>query len=606
MQRTLQKTATSSKRTLEMGRRATHHPEAAEVPGQIDTRSCAAEKEIVSPDSGDTGSATALLHGVGLVNLEGKSVDEVAAILRNIPKLLKDSNADSLLRAAVREEAVTRLKKANVASSPTILVNSALKDSPEEEDRQGQALALDDPVPWPEPVDGDGLLVELAGVLKRYVVLPTGGATATSLWSLYTYVHDASPISPYLGIVSPEKRCGKTTLLTVLGQQCLRPVPASNISPAALFRSVEEFRPTLIIDEAETFLHEKEELRGILNSGHHKSNAYVIRTVGDGHEPRIFSTWCPKALALIGRLPETLEDRSIVIRMRRRGPEEHVERFRLDRLDLEELRRKCARWGADHLEELRKADPEISDGLSDRAADNWRPLLAIADVAGGEWPARAREAAEILSGSNRDGNGDGSARIKLLEDLSELFESGEKLSSEEIVEALAQKEDRPWPEWNRGQPISHRGLAKLLEPFEVRPKQLWLDDRDQHKKKKRGYEKADFKDAWKRYLDPPSLDPSSTSGRSGKSDGAQRVTSDGEAVGDQSSTGREIPVNSCSTTALPVLPDAPPPWHLLRHAASRSKGPLRVLKTARNCMRYAATWTGIFAIASSTKRLTTG
>ena len=124
----------------------------------------------------------------------------------------------------------------------------------------------------------------------------------------------------------------------MLGQQVLRPVPASNISSASLFRAVEEFRPTLIIDEAETFLKENEELRGILNAGHRQSNAYVIRTVGDDHKPRFFSTWCPKAFALIGRLPDTLEDRSIVIPMRRRAAGETVERLRLDRLDLEDLK----------------------------------------------------------------------------------------------------------------------------------------------------------------------------------------------------------------------------------------------------------------------------
>jgi putative DNA primase/helicase len=512
-------------------------------------------------------TATEVLDAAGLRDLAGKSINEIVAVLRQVAEQLKTADGDALLRAAVRDEAVARLKNAKVVSSPTHLVDSALKGltaESEEKDRQGQALLLTDPEPWPDPVDGTEVLADLQGVVKRYVVLPEGGATATALWAQNTYVHDASEISPCLGIVSPEKRCGKTTLLILLGQQVLRPVPASNISPASLFRTVEEYKPTLIIDEAETFLNENEELRGILNAGHHRANAYVIRTVGDDHKPRFFSTWCPKAFALIGRLPDTLEDRSIVIPMRRRAAGETVERLRLDRLDLEDLRRKCARWAADHLEELGDADPEMPDGLSDRAADNWRPLLAIADLVGGDWPTRAREAAKELSGSSRDGDGDGSTQTLLLEDLRDLFKGTDRLSSEKIVEALVQKEDRPWPEWRRGQPITQRGVAKLLEPFGVRPKQLWLDD-----KKRRGYEKAEFKDVWERYLAPPSPETPVTSGRTGRNVGGQQVTPDEQAVGDESSTGYESPVSRCGTTVLPDLPVRDPQNH---HVPADSKG----------------------------------
>ena len=505
-------------------------------------------------------SAVELLDSVGLKDLVGKSVDEVAAILREIPAKLAAIDADAVLRATVREAAVARLKEAKVGSAR--LVDAALGEKTAEGESdagQGQVLALTDPVPWPEPVDGKVLLEELQGIVKRYVVLPEGGATAIALWSENTYVHDASDISPNLGIGSPEKRCGKTTVLSVLGQLVSRAVPASNISPAALFRTVEEYRPTLIIDEAETFVKDNEELRGILNAGHGRQNAFVIRTVGDDHKPRLFSTWCPKAFALIGRLPETLEDRSIVIPMRRRAPGEDVERFRLDRLDLEGLRRKSVRWAVDHLEELRGADPEMPEGLGDRAADNWRPLLAIADLAGGEWPERAREAAKALSGSSQDNDDEGSVRSMLLKDLRDLFEKcGDRLSSEQIIEVLTKMEERPWPEWYRGNPITQRGVAKLLEPFEIRPKQLWLGDNDSEKKKKRGYEKAEFEDAWKRYLDTPCPGTPIVGGSTGRSVGTQQVTLDSQVVEDESSTGCGIPVSRCSTTGLPGLPLAEP------------------------------------------------
>ena len=223
-------------------------------------------------------------------------------------------------------------------------------------------------------------------------------------------------MSPLLGITSPEKRCGKTTLLALLTALALRALPASNITPAALFRAVERFRPTLIIDEADTFLREREELRGILNSGHTHETAFVVRTVGDEHEPRAFSTWSPKAIALIGRLPSTLEDRAIPIPMKRKAPGEEVERLRLDRIaeSLSDIRSQAMRWAQDCTERLRQADPEVPAGLHDRAADNWRPLLAIADDAGGAWPAKARTAAADLSGA---GDGDASARVQLLSDI---------------------------------------------------------------------------------------------------------------------------------------------------------------------------------------------
>lgn len=506
-------------------------------------------------------SAAGLLDAAGLMDLNGKSLDEVATALRRAVQGVKAAKGDAVLRVTVREEAIARLTSAKIVGSPARLVDAALGGltaEGEQNDRQGQALALTVPESWPDPVDGRELLAELEGVVTRYVALPQGGATATALWALFTYVHDASVISPNLGLSSPEKRCGKTTLLSIIGQLVRRAVPASNISTAALFRSVEEYSPTLLIDEAETFIGEREEMRGILNAGHQRANAYVIRTVGDDHQPRIFSTWCPKAFALIGRLPETLEDRSIVIPMRRRVPGEEVERLRLDRLDLGDTCRKMARWAADHLEALRTADPGMPEELNDRAADNWRPLLAIADLVGGDWPTRARKASEVLSVSSRDGDGDSSVRTLLLQDVRDLFElhRTDQVSSEQILKALDQMDDRPWPEWKRGQPITQRGVAKLLEPFGVRPKQLWFS----REGKKRGYIKADFEDVWKRYLDPPRPDPPVPSGRTGISIGGQQVASEMHPVGEDNPTGCKSPVNDCGTTDLPVLPDRDPSY----------------------------------------------
>jgi putative DNA primase/helicase len=362
--------------------------------------------------------------------------------------------------------------------------------------KQGRALALQDPEPWPEPVDGASLIGEFVATFKRHLALPPHADMSLALWALNAHAHDAATVSPILALSSPEKRCGKSTALHILSALVPRALMAASITPASLFRAVESYGPTLLVDEADTFLRENDELRGLLNAGHTRRGAVVIRTTGDDFEPRAFSTWCPKAIALIGRLPGTLEDRSILLTMRRRAPHEKVERLRLDRLhELEPLRRRAARWALDHLEALRQADPTTPEALHDRAADNWRPLLAIADLAAEEWHERARAAALALSGG--DAVPDGSTGELLLGDISEVFDSRrtDRLSSADLVDALAAREDRPWAEWRQGKPLSKNGLARLLKPFGIFSSSVRIGDSTP-----KGYHRDCFEEAWRRYL----------------------------------------------------------------------------------------------------------
>ena len=246
----------------------------------------------------------------------------------------------------------------------------------------GRALVIETPEPHPEPVAGAELLDDLAATFRRFLHLPSQADTSGALWVIHTYTFEASPVTPRLAITSPEKRCGKTTLLELVAALACKPQMASNITAAATFRLIEMARPTLLVDEADTFLGQHEELRGVLNSGHRSTGA-VVRVEERGGElvPAMFSTWAPVAIAMIGRLPGTLADRSIEVRMTRRAPGEAAERWRCDRLEqFAQLRRRCARWAQDHLDGLREADPEMPAPLHDRAADNWRPLLAIADL----------------------------------------------------------------------------------------------------------------------------------------------------------------------------------------------------------------------------------
>jgi putative DNA primase/helicase len=316
------------------------------------------------------------------------------------------------------------------------------------------------------------------------------------LWCLHAHAHDAGHISPLLAFSSPEKRCGKTTVLAVLQHLVPRPLTASNITSAALFRSVEKWQPSLLIDEADTFLRASDEMRGVINSGHTKNSAFVIRTAGDDHEPRRFRTWSPKAIALIGALPDTLEDRAVNIAMRRKRPDERTESFRLgESSNLEDLNRRCVRWASDTFARLAAADPDLPGALHDRAKDNWHPLVAIADAAGGDWPARARQAAVALSADDED---ESSIRTMLLADIRDLFaERGEdRLTSSTIIEHLVGLENHPWPEFKNGKALTTRGLARLLKPFKIVPRTIRLPSDDTPK----GYVLEDFHDAFSRYL----------------------------------------------------------------------------------------------------------
>jgi putative DNA primase/helicase len=330
--------------------------------------------------------------------------------------------------------------------------------------------------PWETDVDVGELLDELAETFKRHVVLARHGAEAMALWTLHAWAHEAATISPLLVFSSPEKRCGKTTALLLLSYTVPRPLPTANVTAAALFRVVEKWQPTLLIDEADTFLLENNELRGIINSGHVRAMAQTIRCVGDDYDLRTFRTWSPKVLALIGRPHDTLSDRSIMIPMRRRLASETVAKLRADdHATFGDLRRRAARWSADAVAALQKISVELPPGLGDRASDNWRPLVKIADLAGGSWPRRAWDAAEGLS---RDGVSDTeSIRTLLLGDLADALErSGGRMTSSSLVRQLASMEERPWPEWSRGQPITPRQVARLLRPLGIVPRSIRLED----------------------------------------------------------------------------------------------------------------------------------
>jgi putative DNA primase/helicase len=413
------------------------------------------------------------------------AVERLAALSDADYEFVREDEAKKLGFSLTFLDKVVRQTKAANAPSPT--------------DPAKQFSSVE---PWPQAVDGKALLSELVTTILAYVVLEESDAIAMALWILHAHAHDAATISAILAIISPQPRCGKTTLGNLLKELTPNPLLASNISAAALFRSIEAAQPTLIVDEADTFLAKNDERRGILNSGHNRRAAFVYRAekVGKKLTPVQYSTWAPKAIASIENLPRTLQDRSIAIRLRRKLPSEKVRNFRADRVQaLTNLCRMAARWAQDNLDTLRNLDASVPGQLHDRQADNWRPLFNIADRIGGEWPAKARAAALTIEGAESEcEKASPTSGIRLLADCRTVFEDegATEPSAKEIIARLYALDESPWRDYKWGKPITESAFAALLEPFGIKSKRQ-KSGKDKGRMK---WRRSDFEDAWRRYL----------------------------------------------------------------------------------------------------------
>lgn len=377
------------------------------------------------------------------------------------------------------------------------LVNAARKEMETGTGGSGASIVFDDVEPWPVPVDGAAVLGDAYALLCRYVIADRETLRAAALWSALTWFADAATVLPLALITAPEKGCGKSTLLSALAKLASRPLWASNVTPAALFRAVESWKPSLFIDEADTFMRDNPELVGIINSGHTRDTAYVIRTVGDEHEPKVFSTWGAKAISGIGAhgMAETITSRSIVLTMRRKLPGERCDNLRhADRDAFHAVKRQLARWADDHRGAFSNQHPTL-DGLSNRTADNWEPLLALADLAGGEWPKQARHTAMKITGSEEDAP---SLNQELLGDIRAVFDrlKVDRINTATLLDELCKDDESAWSTYNRGKPVTPRQLSKRLTEFGIKPGTVRAGF-DTAK----GYKREQFSDAFSRYLD---------------------------------------------------------------------------------------------------------
>jgi putative DNA primase/helicase len=410
------------------------------------------------------------------------------------------TGADRLRRALVAAE----LKK--TAKIPAAVVIAAFDTRADEIEKQtANKITLADDEPALYPVNGAALLAETAAFIRRHVVLSGSQADAIALWTAAAYAIDGLQRMPMLLFSSAAPECGKTTAAIMMSGIVPRPIMVSSLTPAVLFRLIDKYRPTLIADEVDCWLNdEKSELRGVFNAAHWRSGAVIPRCVGDDHDVQLFNVFGAKVIAMIGRPSPTMLSRCLTIMLRRKTPDECVEPLREDQLraDVALLRQGWHRWATDHLDALRSHEPTMPAGLPvNRASDNWRPLLSIADLVSGEWPARGRAAALALSGVRV--SEDESANVMLLADVRLVFDDRpghQFLSSEEIVGALKMLPERAWADWNKGRGITAAQLAARLRDFGTGPQGLRTRETRTGAKTGKRWHREDFTDAWARYV----------------------------------------------------------------------------------------------------------
>jgi hypothetical protein len=332
--------------------------------------------------------------------------------------------------------------------------------------------------------------------LERHAVMSPHGPLTCALWVLHCHAIDAAYHTPRLLLRSATKGCGKSTVRRALSRLVPRAYEAIDITGPTLFRPIGQWRPTTFIDEAnEIDWSNARDLVGVINSGHCRDDPGVPRCVGPDFEVRLFKVFGPLCLALIGHVPSTIGERSIVIPMRKKLRSTTVERLvRRDRDEVAgQLARKAARWAVDNIVALEAAEPELPAFLGDRPADNWAPLLAIGELLG--LSDEAQEAARVLSTGDDTGEDLG---IQLLADIRVIFDAAEldRVPSATLVHQLLQMEERPWPEMGKAQkPLTANRMARLLRPFGVRPEGTVRFGANTGK----GYIRAAFEDAWLQY-----------------------------------------------------------------------------------------------------------
>ncbi|WP_327269663.1 DUF3631 domain-containing protein [Streptomyces sp. NBC_01218] len=406
------------------------------------------------------------------------------------------------------------------------------------------------------PINGAELLAEVEAFHRRFNVFPTESAyIAVALWDAHAHLIDCFETTPRIAFLSPEPGSGKSRALEIVEILTPRPMSTVSASANALYRLVDsaEGLPTVLFDEVDTIFGPKagadEALRGFLNAGYRRIGG-ALRCVGDGsnQNAQVFGSYCAVAMAGLGSLPDTVLTRSVIIRMRKRAPNEKVEpyRQRIHEKQGHALRDRLAKWADTVRDKVANAWPEMPDGVTDRPADVWEPLLAVADAAGGDWPDRARAACLELINAGYD-NDEASTGIRLLTDLRDkVFCGADRVPTAVILEVLLRMDDGPWADLD-DKPLNSRTLAKLLGQYvtkenkPIKPRGIRTASGTP-----KGYYAEDLTDAWTRYCPPPPGE-SATSATS-----ATPQVSGGKSVAETATDIR----HTSTETATPLFPVA--------------------------------------------------
>jgi hypothetical protein len=353
-----------------------------------------------------------------------------------------------------------------------------------------------------EQFKGAEILDRVSGFIRRYVHFSDAQARIVAVWIAHTHAAGSASTTPYLNIHSAIKQSGKTRLLEVCELLVARPWLTGRTTAACLIRKVDQVRPTLLLDESDTAFNGEKEyaeaLRGILNTGFY-AGGVASCCVGQGANIAFkdFRTYCPKALAGLNTLPDTVFDRSIPIRLQRKKPGEVVGRFRRKNVKPEsaEIKSQLSSWMTSIADRLKDAEPSLPEELTDRQQDGLEPLLAIALEANGDWPEAVRAA--VLEIFRSQAAEDQNVGVQLLSDIRAIFEPipADKLTSVELLEKLKDIETSPWSDWGKGKGLTPNGLSRLLKPFGISPRTIRVED-----KTPKGYLRESFEDAFSRYL----------------------------------------------------------------------------------------------------------
>lgn len=473
---------------------------------------------------------------------------------------LKEAGHDSLrVQYGAGEDMSSTLAAAKAGIRGQVLADLLLSASTIDEGaiEGAQEIASDEEAPELEPLPNDAvtrLLAQVTETLDRYVVLPgEHERDVLALFAAHTWAIDGAHATPYMLVVSPEKRSGKSRLLQVLELVVARPWGVIGASEAAMFRKIAKDKPTLQLDEIDAIFNSHSErtepLRAILNAGN-RPGATVARCVGENKDVEDFPIFCAKVLAGIDsghRIPDTVRDRAVTISMQRKTGAEPVERFRYRDANAgaQPIREGFERWAVGAVDQLLAADPELPRELDDRAAEAWEPLLAIADMAGRGWPERARSAAKALSGDiDRDETTTGTM---LLAAIQKAFGESDRITTIDLLGTINADDELPFGGWRDGKGLDGRRLARHLKPYGIRPRTIRIGDHTE-----KGYLKESLTEAWERWL-PTCTEPSQPSQASGAVTQAphdQADVTDVTAVTDKSPGNGTVTANATEEAEL--------------------------------------------------------